>query len=275
MPSAMSEETSNDSEGDYDESCEGAEEFFGDDPGIFEESLIVSFAEEIENAGGAVSAAGEEAIRSLLASLRESMKADGAGGGGNKAGVSPLDPLAVETQVITHHHPALNITVRLTGMGLTGLSDFMIDDVRVNVQLLTIVVSLSYDTLLLDGEYELHGKLVKVIPLSARGPFTVTTNNSQVTLRARLKECRGRLEVRELNSDLILEGVRCRLSQMTGGALVSKVLNSLLTDLLRRERHRLAQDLSAVLKTLLNNELKNFNLGVSLQLLRTSDNDAV
>lgn len=93
----------------------------------------------------------------------------------------------------------------------------------------------------------------------------------QVTLRAKLKECRGRLEVRDLTSDLILEGVRCRLAQMTGGALVSKVLNSLLTDLLRRERPRLAHELSAALKTLLNNELKNFNLGVSLQLLQTSD----
>lgn len=233
---------------------------------------VVMTDQSAADEGGAVSAAGEEAIRSLLASLKESMKGDGGVAGGNAAaGTTPLDPLAVETQVITHHHPALNITVRLSGMGLTGLSDFMIDDVRVNVQLLTITVSLSYDTLLLDGEYELHGKLVKVIPLSTRGPFTVTTNNSQVTLRARLKECRGRLEVRELNSDLILEGVRCRLTHMTGGALVSKVLNSLLTDHLKRERHRLAHDLSAVLKTLLNNELKNFNLGVSLQLLRTSD----
>lgn len=49
-----------------------------------------------------------------------------------------------------------------------------------NVQLLTITVSLAYDTLLLDGEYELQGKLVKVIPISARGPFTVTTNNAKV-----------------------------------------------------------------------------------------------
>ncbi|XP_027224379.1 uncharacterized protein [Penaeus vannamei] len=218
--------------------------------------------------GGAVSAAGEEAIRSLLASCRESMKGEP---GRTTAGVIPLDPLSVETQIITHQHPALTISVKLSNMALTGLSEFVIEEVKVNVQLLTITVSLAYDTLLLDGEYELQGKLVKVIPISARGPFTVTTNNAKVTLRAKLKECRGRLEVRDLTSDLILEGVRCRLAQMTGGALVSKVLNSLLTDLLRRERPRLAHELSAALKTLLNNELKNFNLGVSLQLLQTSD----
>ncbi|KAK8740881.1 hypothetical protein OTU49_002745, partial [Cherax quadricarinatus] len=216
----------------------------------------------------AVSAAGEEAIRLILASLRESMRGEESVGGL----VTPsMDPLPVERHIITHQHPALNIIVKLYNMGLTGLSDFIIEDVRVNVQLLTVIVSLGYDTLLLDGEYDLQGKLVKVIPISARGPFTVTTNNAKVTLRVKLKECQGRLEVRDLTSELILESVRCRLSHMTGGALVSKVLNTLLSDLLRREKQRLAQDLSLALKTLLNNELKNFNLGVSLQLLRTSD----
>ncbi|KAG7163103.1 uncharacterized protein LOC121873255 [Homarus americanus] len=218
--------------------------------------------------GGAVSAAGEEAIRAILASLRESMKGE-EGSGGIVA--PPMDPMALETQVIAHQNSALNITVRLYNMSLTGLSEFIIEDVRVNVQLLTLIVCLGIDTLQLNGEYDLQGKLLKVIPISARGPFTVTTNNAKVTLRVKLKECRGRLEVRDLTSDLILESVRCRLSQMTGGALVSRFLNSVLTDVLRQERQRLAHDLSVVLKTLLNKELGNFNLGVSLQLLRTSD----
>ncbi|XP_071519027.1 uncharacterized protein [Panulirus ornatus] len=228
----------------------------------------VVMSDQAAEEGGAVSAAGEEAIRSLLAALRESMK----GEEGVGSLVTPcMDPMEVESQVITHQHPALRFTVRLHNMGLTGLSEFIIDDVRVNVQLLTVTVSLSYDTLMLDGEYDLQGKLVKVIPISTRGPFTVTTNNSKVTLRFKFKECRGRLEVKDLTSELILESVRCRLSQMTGGAMVSKVLNSILTDTLRAERERLANDISLILKTLLNNELKNFNLGVSLQLLRTSD----
>lgn len=93
----------------------------------------------------------------------------------------------------------------------------------------------------------------------------------QVTLRVKLKECRGRLEVRDVTSELVLESVRCRLSQMTCGAVVSKVLNSILTDTLREERQRIAHYLSLNLKTLLDNELKNINLGVSFQLLRTSD----
>lgn len=49
-----------------------------------------------------------------------------------------------------------------------------------NVQTLAVTINLRYDSLLLDGEYDLSGKLVKVIPLSARGPFTVTASNSKV-----------------------------------------------------------------------------------------------
>lgn len=76
---------------------------------------------------------------------------------------------------------------------MQGLSEFIIDDVRVNVQLLTVTVSLSYDTLMLDGEYDVQGKLVKVIPVSARGPFTVTTNNSKVINARNLRMCLYRI----------------------------------------------------------------------------------
>lgn len=63
-----------------------------------------------------MSAAGEEAIRSILASLREAMKGEeGIGGVLTPA----LDPLAVETQTITHQHPALNIAIKLYNMGLS------------------------------------------------------------------------------------------------------------------------------------------------------------
>lgn len=58
---------------------------------------------------------------------------------------------------------------------------------------------------------------------------------------------------------------------MTGGAMVSKILNPILTDNLERESNRVAASINLILKTALNNELKNYNLGVSLQLLRTSD----
>ena len=69
----------------------------------------------------------------------------------------------------------------------------------------------------------------------------------------------------------MLQGVKTRLSQLPGGALVSRLLDNILTELLHREKTRLASILSASLKTMLNNELKNLNLGLSLHLLQTSD----
>ncbi|KAK3866216.1 hypothetical protein Pcinc_028241 [Petrolisthes cinctipes] len=221
--------------------------------------------------GGAVSAAGEEAIRTILSSLRDNMKGEDGGGGVVGQATAGLDPLLLDPQILSHQHPAVNTMLRLHSMALKGLSEFIIEDVKVNVRLLTVTVSLSYDTLLLEGQYDLQGKLVKVIPVSARGPFTITTTNSRVTLRAKLKEYRGRLEVRDMNTEVVFEGVRCHLAQMTGGAMVSKILNPILTDNLERERHKVASSINLILKTALNNELKNYNLGVSLQLLRTSD----
>ena len=64
---------------------------------------------------------------------------------------------------------------------LQGLSEFIIEDVCVNVQTLAVTINLRYDSLLLDGEYDISGKLVKVIPLSTRGPFTVTASNAKVS----------------------------------------------------------------------------------------------
>ena len=62
--------------------------------------------------GGAVSAAGEEALLSLLESLRVNMRTP-------PVGAIPLDPLTLEDQIIELKHPALNATVNLDSMAIT------------------------------------------------------------------------------------------------------------------------------------------------------------
>ncbi|KAG0721924.1 hypothetical protein GWK47_045455 [Chionoecetes opilio] len=151
-----------------------------------------------------------------------------------------------------------------------GLSEFIIEDVRVNVQTLAVTINLRYDSLLMDGEYDLTGKIVKVIPLSARGPFTVTATNSRITLWIKLKTCRGRLEVGRLRSELVVGDVHLSLSHMTGGALVSKYITSHLANQIRTHWQQHEPELSLVLKKHLNDELKNISL-VSLQLLQSTD----
>ncbi|XP_063881884.1 uncharacterized protein LOC135112006 isoform X4 [Scylla paramamosain] len=172
--------------------------------------------------GGAISAAGEEVIRGLLATLREDMKKEESGGDE----VLALDPLVVESQLLSYQHSAASFVVKLQGMEIIGLSEFIIEDVCVNVQTLAVTINLRYDSLLLDGEYDISGKLVKVIPLSTRGPFTVTASNARITLWVKLKTCRGRLEVGQLRSELVVGDVHLDLSHMTGGSLVSKHCNT-------------------------------------------------
>ena len=61
-----------------------------------------------------------------------------------------------------------------------GLLDFIIEDVKMNVQTLNVNVTLSYESLTVEGFYDTSGKLFKFIPFSARGPFEVTTSNPKV-----------------------------------------------------------------------------------------------
>ncbi|MPC51756.1 hypothetical protein E2C01_045609 [Portunus trituberculatus] len=210
-----------------------------------------------EEAGGAISAAGEEVIRGLLATLREDMKKEESGGDE----VLALDPLVVESQLLSYQHSAASFV---------GLSEFIIEDVCVNVQTLAVTINLRYDSLLLDGEYDISGKLVKVIPLSTRGPFTVTASNARITLWVKLKTCRGRLEVGQLRSELVVGDVHLDLSHMTGGSLVSKYVSSHLANQIRTHWQQHEPELSMVLKKHLNDELKNVSL-MSLQLLQSTD----
>ena len=139
---------------------------------------------------------GEEYIRTMLASLREDMR----------EGEDCLDPKSLEMKTISHRHPAISVSVSLTCMVLKvspsfihltnknyelkisidmvyilqGLSDFRIEEVNFNFQALTLSVSLSYESLNLEGRYEFKGKLVKMIPLSGKGPFCVTTYHPMV-----------------------------------------------------------------------------------------------
>lgn len=219
-----------------------------------------------EEAGGAISAAGEEVIRGLLATLREDMKKEESGGDE----VLALDPLVVESQLLSYQHSAASFVVKLQGMEIIGLSEFIIEDVCVNVQTLAVTINLRYDSLLLDGEYDISGKLVKVIPLSTRGPFTVTASNARITLWVKLKTCRGRLEVGQLRSELVVGDVHLDLSHMTGGSLVSKYVSSHLANQIRTHWQQHEPELSMVLKKHLNDELKNVSL-MSLQLLQSTD----
>lgn len=62
--------------------------------------------------GGAISAAGEDVIRGLLATLREDMKKDDCGGDE----VLALDPLVMESQLLSYQHSAANFVVKLQDM---------------------------------------------------------------------------------------------------------------------------------------------------------------
>ncbi|KAG0721925.1 hypothetical protein GWK47_045456 [Chionoecetes opilio] len=63
-------------------------------------------------AGGAISAAGEDVIRGLLATLREDMRKEESGG----EEVFVLDPLVMESQYLSYQHSAANFVVKLQGM---------------------------------------------------------------------------------------------------------------------------------------------------------------
>ena len=61
-----------------------------------------------------------------------------------------------------------------------GLCEFVADDVQRNFGDLTAFVKLSCQDLRLAGQHQVKAKLAKVIPLTRRGGFTVTTENPQV-----------------------------------------------------------------------------------------------
>lgn len=92
----------------------------------------------------------------------------------------------------------------------------------------------------------------------------------QITLWIKLRTCRGRLEVGQLRSELVVGDVHLSLSNMTGGALVSKYINSHLANQIRTHWQQHETELSMVLKKHLNDELKNVSL-MSLQLLQSTD----
>ncbi|KAF2368501.1 hemolymph juvenile hormone binding, partial [Trinorchestia longiramus] len=214
--------------------------------------------------GGVVSAVGEETLVTLLEALRVNMRTP-------PLGSIALDPLVLDDQVIQHRHPALSATINLDAMTITGLSEYAIDQVTLNVGELTAFLQLSYGELRLGGQHVLKARIARVIPLTRRGGFTVTTENPQVRIRVGLRVVRGRLEVRNVSTRLEISGVKTKLTNLPASGLLARILDEVLEDLLKQELPRLEVEINAALKSLLNTEFSNYNVGMSLQILRTSD----
>lgn len=82
---------------------------------------------------------------------------------------------------------------------------------------------------------------------------------------------RGRLEVRTVSTRLEILGVKTRVPNLPASALLGRLLDAMLEDVLRAVLPRLEVELDGALKSLLNTEFSNYNVGMSLELLRTSD----
>ncbi|XP_018022364.1 uncharacterized protein LOC108678454 [Hyalella azteca] len=214
--------------------------------------------------GGAVSAVGEETLVTLLEALRVNMRTP-------PVGCVTLDPLVLEDQVIQHSHSALTTTINLDTMTITGLSEYTIDEVKMNVGELTAFLQLSYKELKLGGQHALKARIARVIPITRRGGFTVTTEHPQVRIKVRLRVVKGRLEVRNVSTSLEISGLKTKLTNLPASGILARILNEVLGDLLREELPRLEVEIDGALRSLLNTEFSNYNVGMSLQILRTSD----
>jgi hypothetical protein len=70
---------------------------------------------------------------------------------------------------------------------------------------------------------------------------------------------------------LEISGLKTKLTNLPASGILARILNEVLGDLLREELPRLEVEIDGALRSLLNTEFSNYNVGMSLQILRTSD----
>ncbi|XP_076338261.1 uncharacterized protein LOC143240162 [Tachypleus tridentatus] len=198
-------------------------------------------------------------LRIVLENFRNIMKT-----GSSNPKIPVLDPLSIRPQNINKQSGKTKISVKLWDILIRGLSDFQIQQLKVDIKKLTLQIKLNIPKLIATGQYELEGKIINIFPLSGKGKAKIEANNVNVGGNAILTLSGEKLQVSSLDLHLTFHSISVNFENLLGGGSLGDLVNNLISSLGRplfdKFGPKLLTDLENGLKRSLNKELGKYSL---------------
>lgn len=147
---------------------------------------------------------------------------------------------------------------------LGGLSSFNVRHAKGNAGDMSVELELFFPEVAANANYDLDGKIL-IFPLYGKGPASVKINDLNIKFSASVSiENMKRVQLNNLRVDLTFGQIQIYLQGIVGGGNLGNVVNTLINALGKliydKLKDRLLPEVSRILVTVINNELKKVDL---------------
>ncbi|XP_035215793.1 uncharacterized protein LOC118189317 isoform X2 [Stegodyphus dumicola] len=148
-----------------------------------------------------------------------------------------------------------------TNVLVEGLSGFVLDYLRADLQNLSLRFNLTIPWIKAVGNYSLNGKIIKIIPLRGEGEFWVESFNLSVAAKASIDNSdENHLQLsKDFDVEMDFDKVQMHLDNFLGGGrwteVLLKILNDISKDLFRKFLPLLKGELNKSLLKVINKHL--------------------
>lgn len=175
-----------------------------------------------------------------------------------------LDPLKIADFNVDEDTGLTSIRATFFNVEIRGLSSFIVNHVRVNLENLRLDLSLLVPNLQVEGQYQLDGRAVGILPLSGNGAFWVVAVQLVASGFALLQvNSKDHLDLQNLNLDLDVFDIELNFDNLLGGGAIGEVANNVASALSKGTfgliKPRILASLESSLRNKLNDELRHFD----------------
>jgi len=151
-------------------------------------------------------------LEQLAESLRPYMRA-----GIPYLNVPPTEPMFLDQIELVLKRPPIDVKVQFNDTVVSGLSSFILNSVRADLDTQKIRINMTVPELYAAGNYEMTGKAFVVIK-DSKGPFQGNMTNANVVMETKLKVQSGRLLVDgEPKIEVKVQKLNVKLDNLFGG----------------------------------------------------------
>ncbi|EFN61232.1 Putative beta-carotene-binding protein [Camponotus floridanus] len=177
--------------------------------------------------------------------------------------IPPLEPLNIDKLVISE---TANNKIYLNNVQITGLCDFIINSVSVDLDKIIFNIDTSFNRLYLNGTYDIDIHIL--VPIAYKAPIYLTTDNASIKIIMQaskaIKKGIEHLYVSELKSNIDVKGYDAQyglkeneLSQL--GQILGGLIGSNQEEFLQRLIPSLEEEISKWLISIVNSVFKTFS----------------
>jgi hypothetical protein len=201
-------------------------------------------------------------IRAILDNFRSQMTT-----GIPDLGIPVLDPFAVPHFTIPHISEGIaEIDTKIDDLVITGLSTFTTDEVKSDLNALSLSLALGVPLLRGDAVYDLDGTIASILPIYGNGAMWLEL--TQVVLSASaaigMDETSQYLQVTELKLDADMATIKMHLDDLLGpgslGDILNEILNLMAGTIWDLIKDLIFNELDGTLMTIINDELMKCSL---------------